>query len=219
MKRFTPSSREIEVLFQEAGRVAFDFAKGPLLRISLLTLAPERHMLLVNAPSLCADAPSLENSGARTQPSLFSLYCWQGTSDEPLQYADLAEWENDLLESEDTQEGKKHWRERKPQRPVPTASLRTRPPAKAHLSPASGSPINPELTANIRTLVGKYDASTAVFFLACWQILLWRLTGQSDFVVGLACDGRTYEGLQEAVGLFGKTLPVPCHAGRAPSVE
>ena len=53
-----------------------------------------------------------------------------------------------------------------------------------------------------------------MFLLACWQILLWRLSGQSDFVVGIASDGRTYEGLQEAVGLFGKTLPVSCHLER-----
>src|SRR4029077_14791113 len=51
----------------------------------------------------------------------------------------------------------------------------------------------------------------SVFLLACWQTLLWRLTGQSDFVVSMACDGRTYEGLQEAVGLFCKALPVPSH--------
>ena len=42
------------------------------------------------------------------------------------------------------------------------------------------------------------------------QILLWRLSGESEFVVGLACDGRTYEELQEALGLFAKTVPVHC---------
>src|SRR5208337_5319536 len=50
---------EIEALFQELGRVPFDLANGPVLRVSLLTLAADRHMLLVNAPSLCADAASL----------------------------------------------------------------------------------------------------------------------------------------------------------------
>jgi len=43
---------EIEARFQEVGRVPFDLANGPVLRISLLTLAADRHMLLVNAPSL-----------------------------------------------------------------------------------------------------------------------------------------------------------------------
>ena len=50
-----------------------------------------------------------------------------------------------------------------------------------------------------------------MLLLSCWQILLWRLSGQSEFVVGVTSDGRTYEGLQEALGLFGKSLPMICH--------
>ena len=47
--------------------------------------------------------------------------------------------------------------------------------------------------------------------MACWQILLWQLTSESDFTMGLACNGRTYEALQGAIGLFAKTLPILCH--------
>jgi len=49
----------IEALFQEAGRLPFDFEKGPLSRLSLVTLSPDKTMLLVTLSSLCADAASL----------------------------------------------------------------------------------------------------------------------------------------------------------------
>jgi len=201
---------EIESLFQEVGRIPFDLANGPVLRISLLTLAADRHMLLVNVPSLCADAASLRILVREISRRYSASVRCQEPSGEPSQYADLAEWENNLLESEEANEGKKHWREAEaPALRVPKLSFEKRPSARAAFEPRLlASPVNPELTPKIRKLVAKYDASASAFFLACWQILLWRLTGESDFVVGLACDGRTYEGLQEALGLFAKTLPV-----------
>jgi NRPS condensation-like uncharacterized protein len=102
---------EVAALFAEAGRVPFDLANGPVLRISLLTLAADRHMLLVNMPSLCADAASLRILMREIGSRYSAVVRCQEPSSEPPQYADLAEWENDLLESEETQEGKKHWRE------------------------------------------------------------------------------------------------------------
>src|SRR5205085_9883392 len=52
------------------------------------------------------------------------------------------------------------------------------------------------------------DASAVL--LACWQTLLWRLTAESEIVVGVTCDGRTYEGQEEALGLFAKSVPLAC---------
>jgi amino acid adenylation domain-containing protein len=202
----------IESLFEEAGRISFDLANGPVLRISLLTLAAERHMLLVNMPSLCADAASLRILVREINRRYSAFVGCQEPSGDPSQYADLAEWENDLLESEETHEGKKHWREAEASPcHVPKLSFEQRPSARAAFEPRLlALPLNPELTSKIRKLAAKYDASASAFFMACWQILLRRLGGESDLVVGLACDGRTYEGLQEALGLFAKTLPVYC---------
>jgi amino acid adenylation domain-containing protein len=209
-----PARQEAEIgtLYQEAGRVPFDLAKGPVLRISLLTLAADRHMLLINAPSLCADAASLRilmrEIGRRYSACIRS----QKPSGEPSQYADLAEWENELLESEESQEGKKHWREAEALASrAPKLPFEKRPAARTAFEPRFvASPIDPEWTAKIKELVARNDASVSSFFLACWQILLWFLTGESDFAIGLECDGRTYEGLREAPGLFAKTLPVHC---------
>ena len=202
---------EIEALFEKVGRIPFDLANGPVLRISLLTLAADRHMLLVNVPSLCADAASLRILVREISRRYSAFAHCQQPSDDSSQYADLAEWENNLVESEETHEGKKHWREAKTSAfRVPMLSFEKRPSAKAAFQPRLlASPVNPELNSKIRKIAARYDATASAFFLACWQILLWRLIGESDFFIGLVCDGRTYEGLQEALGLFAKTLPVP----------
>lgn len=206
---------EIEALFQEVGWIPFDLVNGPVLRICLLTLAADRHMLLVNLPSLCADAASLRILVHEIGRRYSALIRCQEPSGDPAQYADLAEWENDLLESEEAQEGKKHWREVVASAcRVPKLSFEKRGSANAAFEPRLlASPVNHKLTSNITKLVAEHDSSVSAFFLACWKVLLWRLAGESDFVVGLACDGRTYDELHEALGLFAKTLPVHCQLG------
>ena len=47
--------------------------------------------------------------------------------------------------------------------------------------------------------------------LACWQILLWRLTQQEEFTIGIGCAGREHSELEAALGLFAKYLPLSCH--------
>ena len=206
----------IESLYRQAGESAFDLDRSPLVRMSLLRLSPDRHTLLVNLSSLCADAASLEILTRELSRSYSACLGCGELSGEPLQYADAAEWQNDLLESEDSEEGNKYWRARKvsdamcPQLPFQPRSFGRSPFEPRFFT----YPIERDMTANVGTLSRKYDSSPSVLLLACWQILLWRLGGQSDFVVGIACDGRTYEGLQEAVGPFGKTLPMFCHLER-----
>src|ERR1700674_2052822 len=51
----------IETLCREAGELAFDFDKGPPLRLSLITQSRHRHVLLVTLSALCADTASLNN--------------------------------------------------------------------------------------------------------------------------------------------------------------
>ena len=211
---YDPARQEesIDRLYREMGDLAFDLSTGPLIRMSLLTLSPDRHTLLVNLSSFCADAASLDNLVREVSRCYSALLVGEELSDEPLQYADASQWQNDLLESADAEEGRKYWRERN----VSTVE-RLRLPAQGSLSGHSifaprllSSQLDRDLSANIATLVRKYETSPSVLLLTCWQILLWRLSVQSDFLVEVTSDGRTYEGLQEALGSFAKSLPMVC---------
>src|SRR5205823_5200056 len=46
------------------------------------------------------------------------------------------------------------------------------------------------------------------FLFACWQALLWRMTGQQEIVTGYLTDGRTHEELGNALGRFTKSLTI-----------
>src|SRR5262249_32056896 len=64
--------------------------------------------------------------------------------------------------------------------------------------------------AGIEAVLLSQQASQEALLLACWTMLLKRLTLQETLVLGVAADGRNYEGLHQALGIFEKYLPLRC---------
>lgn len=204
---------QIEALFQEMSQMPFDFEKGQLLHISLVTLSPQKYILLIGLPALCADTVSLKNLVCEISSSYAACLYGEELSDEVLQYADIAEWQNELLESEDTEIGREYWRKQDiSEFQNLHLPLENQPAVDSIFQPQVVTlTLAPDLVARIETLAQKYDTSPSSFLLACWQILLWRLTGQSEIVIGTVCDGRKYQELERSLGLFAKSLPLHCH--------
>jgi amino acid adenylation domain-containing protein len=204
---------KIEELFQETRRQPFNFEQGPLLRFSLLTLSTNKHVLLVSLPSLCADAWTLKNLVREISQSYEACLKDEEHFDELLQYVQFAEWQNELLLEEDAEAGKEYWRKRNLS-PIPAFRLpfEKEQAEKTSFEPASlALEISSESVEKIETIANEHSTSVATFLLACWQALLWRLTGQTDIVVGDACDGRQHEMLYNALGLFTRWVPIHCH--------
>src|SRR5262245_55956795 len=61
------------------------------------------------------------------------------------------------------------------------------------------------------TRIGQFEnRQLSAVLLACWRILLWRLTGEIRVVIGVHSDGRNEVGLKEAPGLFTTLLWISC---------
>jgi amino acid adenylation domain-containing protein len=198
-------------LAREELRRPFDLARGPTLHALLAGLAPHSHALLLTLPAMCGDAATLivlaeeiRRSYAGQKPSL--------ADGEVMQYADLAEWQNESLEAEGAEEGKSFWRRRKPAFPLPLPPLASREPS----SPAGFQPERlkvrlPEGTAQgLVELAEKTGHPLSALLLTCWQALLGRLGAEGDTVVGVRFDGRQYGELRNAVGPLERLLPLSC---------
>jgi non-ribosomal peptide synthetase component F len=135
--------------------------------------------------------------------------------DESLQYADLSEWQNELFEGEDAEIGKEYWSKKKKQLSSFVdwkLNCELQPKFNPEFQPEHITlGLNSDIAAKLEALADKYDTSVSVLLQACWQILLWRLTGKSDIVIGTYYDGRNYEELKSALGLFAKYLPIYCY--------
>ncbi|MEK6283645.1 MAG: condensation domain-containing protein, partial [Acidobacteriota bacterium] len=197
----------VEKLFEEEH---LNLEQGPLRHALLLVLSTRRHFLLLSLPTVCADAWTLKN--LVPEISLAYTACAEGRelTDEPLQYVQFSEWQNELVADEDAEEGKEYWRQQlipellSSSLPFESKTQRQRVFESHALSLAFPA----ETVAAIDSLALRHGTTAEAFLLACWQTLLWRLTGQREIVVGTAFESRPYEELHDALGLFARWLPI-----------
>src|SRR6266568_1686435 len=90
---------------------AFNFEKGPVLRALLAVHSPEKHTLFLHLPALSADTRSLQNLVTELGTAYAAALENQTLSDDVMQYADVVQWQTELLQSEDTRAGREFWRD------------------------------------------------------------------------------------------------------------
>jgi amino acid adenylation domain-containing protein len=192
---------------------AGDLSQGPLLSLWLLKMSSSEHLLVVTLPSLCADPSGLKNLVRELSRCYAACLGEEELTDETLPYIVIAEWQNELLEREDTEAGRAFWRKRY-RADLIKANLPFEAPADEHRKFESRSitiEIEPETTAKVAAVSSSYNCSISTFLMTCWQVLLSRLTGQSEVLMGAASDGRTDAELEHVLGLMTKYLPLFLH--------
>ena len=207
---------KIEEILQKERQQTFDFEQNPLLRSCLLILSVQKHILLISLPVICADSKTLKNLVEEICQSYIASL--QGEilpdEDEIVQYVQFSEWQNQLLEDEDGLAGKKYWEKQDfsglTPLTLPFENKLSDIPANFEFNSIECK-FEPDITAKIEALAQKHETSVSTVLLTCWQILLWRLTGQQDIIIGTAFDGRPYEELERSLGLFAKYLPLTCY--------
>ena len=206
---------EVERLFEQLKCQPFSLEEKPPLMAQLLTLTAKRHVLFLSLSALIADNTTLNQIVSQ----LSQLYV-DGSQTEIsadtdiMQYADVAEWQNDLLEADESASGKAYWQRQTTTlgNPVNLNFLKT--PQAKDLSEFAVDSVSVTFEAvlldDIKSLGRELGRSPADILLAGWQILLWRMTGRQPLTVRVASDGRRYEELSQTLGLLSKYLPIPC---------
>jgi amino acid adenylation domain-containing protein len=206
------SARQLQAerLMQQDVQRVFELQSEPLLRVLLLRLSEQEHLLQMTLHHIVFDGWS----AAVMMRELSELYAAQVEGRqarlEPLrvQYADYALWQRQWLSGTALQEQLGYWKEQL--QGVPSAlELPTdyRRPAVASFK---GSVLRFELSAKLHAglsaLAGKEGATLYMVLLAAFQVLLWRWSGARDVVVGSPIAGRTERELEPLIGLFVNTL-------------
>ncbi|HEY9853556.1 MAG TPA: amino acid adenylation domain-containing protein [Leptolyngbyaceae cyanobacterium] len=205
---------KIEAIFTEISEVSFNFEQGNLVYVSLVTLSTEKYLLLISLSALIADKLTLQNLVIELNRTYTACLNHQSLDDEPLQYADIAEWQNELLNSTDTEIGREYWQKQDILNLLDLRlPLESRSPEKSEFNPKVFSlKIHSDWWEKFSDLAVENDF-VANFLLTCWQILLWRLTDRSDLAIALHYTGRNYEELASAIGNLAKYLPLRFHLG------
>jgi amino acid adenylation domain-containing protein len=210
----------IEKLCRDEIALAADPGQGTQLRAALAEAGPGRRVLVLTAPSMCADSKSLHN----LMREVACCYAEAGGSvsdggEEAVQYVQFSEWQNELLEDEESA-GRDWWRQRREasragdgreaELVLPLEGVGVGDDAGAAVEPVwrQRGRVERRLgeaeAAALRKLAGDEDGGEEALLLACWQVLLWRLSGRSRFPVRVWRGGRVYEEMRDALGLYSK---------------
>ncbi|NJM20524.1 MAG: amino acid adenylation domain-containing protein [Richelia sp. SM1_7_0] len=204
---------EIESLFTKLKQTPLQLEKDLPLQIYIITLSPTKYILILSLSALIADSFTLKVLFNKISSSYAACLGDKHILDEPMQYADIAEWQNELLESKESELGKEYWRKQDVSL-IDNVKLwfENKQTTISQFQPECISlNINNDLIKQIESLTNIYKVNKSDFLLACWLILLWKITRQSDIFIGITGNGRKYEELNQALGLLSKHLPLSSH--------
>ena len=196
-------------LFDLEAAAAFDLERGPLARFTLIARGRDRHDLLCTLSALCADSRTLGNLAAALAAGYAARLEGRQPPPPAVQYADFAEWRNQLLTAEDEEAaaGRAHWH-RLAAAPEGVLPVRRGATASGFDAAALGWLLEPRTARLVEQRAA--DGDTASFLLACWQVVLAAFSGQRDFLVALSVDGRRFEQLHGSLGPYSQPVPVRC---------
>ncbi|SAL34692.1 non-ribosomal peptide synthetase [Caballeronia humi] len=205
-----PRDADANELAQRHASEPFDLSEGPLLRATLVTFADDSHRLMLAAHHAVMDGWSSrcvfeELAAAYTafaykrEPSLPVL---------PIQYADYADWQRELVAGEEGKRQFAYWREALNGVPEPLALPydRARPAERDHRGARVSLRLSEAVSADVRELARRTHASPFAVLLASFNAWLCRLTGANDIVVAVPVAHRQRPETARLVGLFLNTL-------------
>jgi amino acid adenylation domain-containing protein len=223
-------------LITEAHR-PFNLETGPLLRVNLFTRLANEHILLLAVHHIVADFWSLtilvdelgviyQAQKAGKQHTLIPL---------TLQYTDYVRaWAEAMpaagfpaercANANASPAGERLWAywQKQLSGELPVLNLptdRPRPPVQTYQGASQLFKLNADLTQKLKALSQANSATLYMTLLAAFQVLLYRLSGQEDILVGSPTTGRSRADLAALVGYFVNPVVVRSHISGNPNFE
>jgi len=222
----------LESCFTQLLEEPFDLKSGPLFRSIVFRLAAETHVLLLSLPALCADAATLPLLIAELGRRYEAISRQQILAEEPLQYIDVAAWQNDLLETESAKRPLDFWNKFDLSQLSQTRLPFERTTNKGDHEHASEKALSAlfeprtltlaldeNVSARLIALSHRYEVSLEALLLTCWRLLLYRMTNEAELMIGVAGNGRIYEDLAEVLGLYTRFVPIKIHSSGQQTFE
>jgi amino acid adenylation domain-containing protein len=187
----------------------FDLSIPPLLRVHLIKLDAAKHILLVDVHHIISDGISM----GIIIHDFTLLYQGKKLLGTNLQYKDFALWQSREEESDYTRKQKEYWKKEFTGE-IPVLKLPEdfpRPVVRSFAGSMVNFEINRETTHALNVFALESDATLFMVLLALYTILLGKLSGQEDIVIGSPTAGRRHADLEKIIGVFINTLTLRNH--------
>ncbi|HEY6351239.1 MAG TPA: amino acid adenylation domain-containing protein, partial [Candidatus Angelobacter sp.] len=213
---------ELERVIAEEAGAGFDLERGPLIRGRLIRLGEEEHALLISMHHIVSDGWSL-GVLFKEMSELYGAYV-EGEAD-PLpelgvQYADYAVWQRKWMEGEVLGEQAEYWKRNLAGAPevLELPADHVRPARQDYAGAVVPVRMNEKLTAGLKELSGRQGTTLYMTLLAGWAVLLSRLSGQQDVVIGTPVANRGRVEIENLIGDFVNMLVLRVDVSGRPTV-
>ncbi|MBD2502161.1 amino acid adenylation domain-containing protein [Anabaena azotica FACHB-119] len=188
----------------------FDLGAGGLIRLHLLKLEPEQHLLVLSAHHIVVDGWSLgvilrelgAVYSAETQGSISQLQPAR-------QLREFVEWQNQQHQSEESKTHQAYWEQKLAAPPIlDLPSDRHRPAIKTYHASRHSIKLDAQITKNLKLFSRQQGCTLLMSLLSVYTTLIHRLTGQDDIIVGVPASGRSLLGSEAMVGYCAHFLPI-----------
>ncbi|UJB13509.1 non-ribosomal peptide synthase/polyketide synthase [Xanthomonas translucens] len=200
---------QAQIHAEQETQTPFDLAHDTLARGQLLRLGEDDHVLLVTLHHLVSDGWSMSLL-VRELSTLYAAFALGQPDPLPplqLQYADIAVWQRRWIGGQILQRQRDFWVEHLHDAPplleLPTD--RARPPRQDYRGAMVDFVLDAELTAALKTLSQHHGATLFMTLFAAWGVLLSRLSGQDQVVIGTPVANRHRSEFEPLIGLFVNT--------------
>ncbi|MGH9869511.1 MAG: amino acid adenylation domain-containing protein [Candidatus Polarisedimenticolia bacterium] len=190
----------------EAAAVRFEMDRGPLIRVGLVRLDHEDHILTICMQHAITDRWSFDVFEAEITQTYLALR--DGRTVEfpplPIQFADFAAWQREELSGERLESHLQYWRSRLAGAPmvleIPTD--RPRPPVQTFNGARAYIVYPEELLGALKELTQRSGATMFMTMLAALSVLCWKYARQRDLVIGSAIADRNRPETENVLGYF-----------------
>lgn len=205
-------AEQIEEIIARDMATPFDLVNGPVFRVQLLTLGNEQAQLIFTTHHVVCDGWSF----GVWFPELARLYSalvnsQTGALPPATTFADFVRWSRAGEQLAESASAEQYWIRKFENTEIPVLDLppdRPRPSVKTYNGSLAVHHCAPEFLSELKNASAQLGNTIFVTLFAAFNGLLYRLSGQTDVIVGVPAAGQTMMGSNDLVGHCLNLLPI-----------
>lgn len=176
----------------------------------LFTFSEKEHILILALSPISIDCRSFYNIVNELHHIYKSITKNQELNlEEPLQYVDFSGWQEEMLLEDMEEEGKKYWKSQIEEfAPVIRLPLEKESTNSSYSIKTITFCWNKDQSVRLDQFAKQLNVTNESVLFAAWMAYLYRLSGENKIKVNYWNDGRNFEDLQDAIGLYEIMQPV-----------
>ncbi len=208
-------TNEVSRIVQQLSLEPFDLRSGPLVRVALLQLGDKEHVLNVSMHHAISDGWSM-GVFARELTAFYNAEIGDEYAELPglpIQYADFSAWQRDKLRGQALKVQMEYWTEHLRDAPA-VLELPTdhpRPAVQTFNGGRESFRIERASWDRVEAMCSREGVTPFMALCAAFDVLIYRYTGQEDFVIGTPIANRNRAEIENLIGFFANTLALRFH--------